>query len=147
MLDLQSGYWQVTISPEDRERKKWVMVLIMPLGLCTAPVTFGWLMKGLSSLQFSFFFLIATTSAIELYDNSQTEGHLAIKRSLSTIRSRTKKHMMWRNGVGHVICVQPESLGNIILIHDTQEDWICHSQQCGSSYHYKSLLITIQTCP
>lgn len=69
-----------------------------------------------------FFFLIATTSAIELYDNSQTEGHLAIKRSLSTIRSRTKKHMMWRNGVGHVICVQPESLGNIILIHDTQED-------------------------
>lgn len=40
-LDLQSGYWQVTISPEDREKKKWVVVLIMPLGLYTAPVTFG----------------------------------------------------------------------------------------------------------
>lgn len=40
-LDLQSGYWQVTISPEDREKKKWVVGLIMPLGLYTASVTFG----------------------------------------------------------------------------------------------------------
>ena len=70
-----------------------------------------------------FFFLIAPTSTIELHDNSQTEGHLAINKSFSTIQSRAKKkHMMWRNGVDYEICVQPESLGNIILIHDTQED-------------------------
>lgn len=84
-LDLQSGYWQVTISPEDREKKKWIVVLIMPLGLSTAPVTFRWLMKGVSSLQLCFFFLIAPTSTIELHDNSQTEGHLVINKSFSPI--------------------------------------------------------------
>ena len=75
MLDLQSGYWQVTISPEDREKKKWIVVLIMPLGLCTAPVPTA----------LFFFFLIAPTSTIELHDNSQTEGHLVINKSFSTI--------------------------------------------------------------
>ncbi|GBM17553.1 Retrovirus-related Pol polyprotein from transposon 297 [Araneus ventricosus] len=58
-LDLKSGYWQIEIRPEDREKTAFTtgqgfwQFKVMPFGLCNAPATFEILMetvlRGLSS--------------------------------------------------------------------------------------------------
>ena len=57
-LDLRSGYWQVSMSPEDKQKTTFITphglyeFLRMPYGLCTAPATFaralGIILSGLS---------------------------------------------------------------------------------------------------
>ena len=59
-LDLASGYWQVELDPDDREKTAFVThqelyeFNVMPFGLCNAPSTFQPLMEFLlTGLQWS----------------------------------------------------------------------------------------------
>ncbi|GFX21642.1 retrovirus-related Pol polyprotein from transposon 412 [Trichonephila clavipes] len=97
-LDLKSGYWQVEIHPEDREKTAFTsgqglwQFKVMPFGLCNAPATFERLMetvlKGL------------TFEACLIYLDDVIIGGRTFEEHLQNIR---KKEV---NYLGHIISAE-----------------------------------------
>ena len=118
-LDLASGYWQVEVSPEDREKTAFstpyglYQFRVMPFGLCNAPATFQRLMEEvLAGLHW--------TNCLVYLDDiivfSQTiEDHLdKLREVFSRLRDAglkikpTKCHLLQRSVhyLGHVVSAE-----------------------------------------
>ena len=90
-LDLQSGYWQIEVDPNDRQKTAFVsssglyQFKVMPFGLTNAPGTFERLMeKVLKGLQYG----ICSVYLDDVIVKSQSfEGHL---ESLSLVFDRLR---------------------------------------------------------
>ncbi|GFY01978.1 retrovirus-related Pol polyprotein from transposon 412 [Trichonephila clavipes] len=121
-LDLKSGYWQVEIHPEDREKKKTAFTSgqglwqfkVMPFGLCNAPATFERLMETvLKSLTFEAC-LIYLDDVIAIGGRTFEEHLQNIRKVLSKLRdanlklnpSKCKFFQKEVNYLGHIISAE-----------------------------------------
>ncbi|GFW79593.1 retrovirus-related Pol polyprotein from transposon 412 [Trichonephila clavipes] len=118
-LDLRSGYWQVEIHPEDREKTAFTsgqglwQFKVMPFGLCNAPATFERLMETvLKSLTFEACLIYLDDVII---GGRTFEEHLQnIRKVLSELRdanlklnpSKCKFFQKEVNYLGHIISAE-----------------------------------------
>ncbi|GFU66226.1 retrovirus-related Pol polyprotein from transposon 412 [Trichonephila clavipes] len=118
-LDLKSGYWQVEIHPEDREKTAFTsgqglwQFKVMPFGLCNAPATFERLMETvLKGLTFEACLIYLDDVII---GGRTFEEHLQnIRKVLSKLRdanlklnlSKCKFFQKEVNYLGHVISAE-----------------------------------------
>ena len=116
-LDLASGYWQVEVKPEDKEKTAFVIphglfqFRVMPFGLCNAPATFQRLMEHvLAGLHWS-------TCLVYLDDiivfSTTAEEHLERLRAVclrlkyAGLKMKPSKCHLFQSSVkylGHVVC-------------------------------------------
>ncbi|GFW15556.1 retrovirus-related Pol polyprotein from transposon 297 [Trichonephila clavipes] len=118
-LDLKSGYWQVEIHPEDREKTAFTsgqglwQFKVMPFGLCNAPATFERLMETvLKGLTFEACLIYLDDVII---GGRTFEEHLQnIRKVLSKLRdanlnlnpSKSKFFQKEVNYLGHIISAE-----------------------------------------
>jgi len=95
-LDLKSGYWQVKIRPEDKEKTAFSIgkglwqFTVMPFGLCNAPATFERLMEKILN-QLLFKICLVYLDDVSIYSDS-FEGMLSrLEQVFARLRSANLK--------------------------------------------------------
>jgi hypothetical protein len=74
-LDLASGYWQVEVDPKDRDKTTFItqfgtyQFIVMPFGLCNAPVTFQRLMNEVLD-EFLWKFVVVYLDDLNVYSKT-----------------------------------------------------------------------------
>ncbi|GFV97010.1 retrovirus-related Pol polyprotein from transposon 17.6 [Trichonephila clavipes] len=121
LVHLKSGYWQVEIHPEDREKTAFTsgqglwQFKVMPFGLCNAPATFERLMetvlKGL------------TFEACLIYLDDVIIGGRTFEEHLQNIRKkvfvRTRKSVRRKIGNALKTSVSCEASWDYVLITES----------------------------
>jgi hypothetical protein len=118
-LDLASGYWQVAMHPNDREKTAFVTRYgtyefnVMPFGLCNAPATFQRLMDRVYS-KIAWKFVVVYLDDTVVYSRTFTD-HLKHLREVFTrirqagLRLNIEKCSFWMQRLpflGHIISPQ-----------------------------------------
>ena len=95
-LDLASGYWQVEVDPEDKEKTPFTMLFqfrVMPFGLCNAPGTFQHLMeKVLTSLHWTS--CLVYIDDIIIFSKTIDEHLLCLREVLARLQTANLKFYM-----------------------------------------------------
>lgn len=118
-MDLKSGYWQIKISPEDKEKTAFSVgnglwqFTVMPFGLCNAPATFERLMERV--LQHILFkiclvylddVIVSSKSFEEIMENLR---EIFLRLRLANLKVNPKKCSLFGREVkylGHVVSKQ-----------------------------------------
>jgi len=118
-LDLKSGYWQIKIRPEDREKTAFSIgsglwqFTVMPFGLCNAPATFERLMEKVLGKLISKICLVYLDDVI-IFGKSFNEMLMNLEKVFECFRSANlkinpKKCELFKKDVkflGHVVSSQ-----------------------------------------
>lgn len=130
-LDLKSGYWQVKIRPEDKEKTAFSIgnglwqFTVMPFGLCNAPATFERLMEKVLQ-QLLFKICLVYLDDVIIFSGSFEEmlGRLRqvfLRLRMANLKLNPKKCFFFRREIkylGHVISergitTDPEKISSI----------------------------------
>ncbi|GFU76940.1 retrovirus-related Pol polyprotein from transposon 297 [Trichonephila clavipes] len=125
-LDLKSGYWQVEIHPEDREKTAFTsgqglwQFKVMPFGLCNAPATFERLMetvlKGLTFEACLIYLDDVIIGGRTFEEHLQNIRKVLSKLSDANLKLNPSKCKFFRkevNYLGHIISAEGVRFSNI----------------------------------
>ncbi|XP_026745532.1 uncharacterized protein LOC113506895 [Trichoplusia ni] len=152
-IDLRSGYWQVSVSPTDRDKTAFVSpfgtyrFIRMPLGLKNAPATFQRLMDRFRSGSIlKDVTLLVYLDDLLVLSEGPFQKHL---EDLEAVFNRLRVFGLRANrDKCHFVCSQVKYLGHLITPNGIKpdEDKVQAIQQMNEPTNLKHLRSFLQTC-